>query len=133
MPITLTLTIDEATFAAMQAGEPVTLKAALKTPKPRAAKPLDPALVPIRDECLALWTRYQPEHDPGRVWKALAKAAAPGLADAVATALDYNEGRSYAPEWFVKDVAMWAQRAQLDPFAQMDDRARYRAKWGMKG
>lgn len=131
---TLTLTIDSATLDAMFRGEAVTFTGTLKARKPKA----DPA--PLSDEERMLYQTtvdlYQ-HHDPampiGRAWKSVKKAAGTPdqVAEALSLALDWNKGKAYAPEWFVKDFPEWQRRCEIDLFHAETERDQYRRRLGL--
>lgn len=131
---TITLTIDDATLAAMQSGEPVQLTAKLKVVKKREkVTPLTPEDATAFAACVEEWVKFQPAVAVGRAVKAMKTIGAPmpDVLFALDCALDWNVGREYAPEWFAKDFDVWASRARLDLFAAELDRQQYRMRYGL--
>ena len=133
--LTITLTIDAETLDALQRGEAVTLKATGKRPRARKTAALAPDAREVYTALSALWAERQPEVPVARAMKAHAKLGyTPEMITALETALDWNAGRVYPPEWFQKDVGAWVERAAkfaLDPFGYELDRTTYRARFGL--
>lgn len=134
--LTINLTIDADTLDALQRGEAITLKAMGKRPRPRAKRELTPEEQGAFKRAATLWAEAQPDVPVARAMKALQRIG--NWEDALValdTALDWNRGRSYPPEWFAKDLPQWMERAAkfaIDPFGYEIDRAAYRARFGLK-
>lgn len=129
---TITLTLDDVTLERLRAGEPLTLTATLREKKVKKSEPLPESLVGPHRTVVELWAKYQPDVSPALAWKAIKPIAEnPLVLDAMALALDWNEGRKYLPSWFVKDVGAFSQHVLQDMFAQEAAREAYRKRVGL--
>lgn len=126
----------------MKAGETtLTLTATLKERKPRKSEPLPDHLREAYQVVIDLWAKYQPEVSPALAWKTMRGMLEVDGAwthenqmyvlDAMALALDWNEGRKYQPVWFAKEFDEWEGRVLLDLFAQDEQRHAYRKRLGL--
>lgn len=131
--ITLTLTDDQ--LERLRAGDStLTLTATVRERKPKAA-PLPDHLKDAYHAVVELWHRSQPQVTPSLAWKTmkpLVEYHGVSVLDAMALALDFNEGRAYPPTWFAKDVAFWQGLTERDLFAQEEARALYRRSNGLR-
>ena len=132
---TITLTISDEMLARLKAGETTfTLTATLKEKKPRKSEPLPDHLRDAHQVVIDLWARYQPDVSPALAWKTvkpLVESRGMEALDAMALALDWNEGRKYQPVWFAKEEAEWDARTTLDMFACEEQRHAYRKRLGL--
>ena len=130
---TITLTIDQETLDAMIRGEAVQLTATLKAKKPRVERPAED--VEAHKKVTEMWAAGQSTIPVARALRAFKKLPC-GLTEIVIpldTAIDWNRGREYPPEWFVKDYAVWQERAGMDPFEAELERQEYRSRLKLKG
>lgn len=119
----------------MKAGETTfTLTATLREKKPRKSEPLPDHLRGAYQVVIDLWAKYQPDVSPALAWKTmkpLVESRGMEVLDAMALALDWNEGRKYMPVWFANDVAKWDAFVYLDMFACEEQRHAYRKTFGL--
>jgi len=132
---TITLTIDPDTLDAMLRGEAVTFTGTLKAKKPKADAPLSDRDRELHQTVVELYHDHDPAMSVARAWKAIKKmdAHAADIAEALCVALDWNKGRTYAPEFFVKDFPQWCERMQIDMMDGEIARTSYRAGLGLRG
>lgn len=133
---TITLTISDELLTRLKAGETtLALTATLRERKPRKSEPLPEHLRDAYTTVVELWAKYQPDVSPALAWKALKpllESRGAGVLDAMALALDWNEGRKYQPVWFAKEEAEWDARTALDLFTLDEERTRYRQRFGLR-
>ena len=133
---TITLNISQDVLDAAMRGEPFTLTGTLRAKKPKADKALSDTDRARQAALVDAWHAVDPAMNAGRLWKAFrAGDATPlDLHEGVTFALDWNEGRSYAPEWCAKELGEWLARVSLanaDAWLGEDARTAYRARLGL--
>lgn len=134
---TITLTITDEMLERLRMGETTLhLVATLKEKKSKPkSEPLPPHLADAYRTVVDLWAKYQPDVSPALVWKTmrpLVESYGMEVVDAMATALDWNEGRKYLPVWFAKELEEWGNRMCLDMFTGEEQREQYRKRFGMR-
>lgn len=132
---TITLTITDEMLARLKAGETtLTLTATVKEKKPRKSEPLPDHLKDAYQTVVDLWAKFQPDVSPALAWKTMRPLVERDAfsVDAMATALDWNEGRKYMPLWFAKEMEEWDARTRLDMFAYEEQRQQYRQRFGLR-
>lgn len=79
------------------------------------------------------WSKYQPNVNVAQAWKTLKPLMDdPEVFDAMALALEFNNGRTYPPSWFVKDLDFWKGVSQRDPFQIEEAMETYRRGHGLR-
>lgn len=134
---TITLTLDQETLERLKNGEPLTLTATLRERKPKTStQPLPEHLREAFEAVTALYAQHQPDVSPALAWKTLkplieANETSEAI-DAIAIALEWNDGRKYPPHWLAKDFGYWMDTEYVtDPFTFEEKRTAYRKRLGL--
>ena len=130
----ITIELHDEQIAALLAGENISIGS--KPKKVSANPPPTPEQIARQKAVIDEWHSADKSTNAGRVWKAIREVPAEsteGLCCAIRLALDWNYGRSYSPEFFVKDYASWAEKSgNGNEWAIEADRTAYRKRMGLK-